>query len=314
MDLRVTRGLAVLNPAPSLGVRYERAGLYRVLAAEYARLRSRHMDADAGADDETLAEQIASELCASGDEAEVCYREGQRYRAGLRELAVPDGEPARRFPADHVLLITGGTRGLGLLCARHFVRHYGVRRLVLTGREALPPREQWGAHESGDDTVGRKLRAVRALEEEGASVEVLSVSLSDEGALRRRVEQIKATLGPISGVLHCADSFDHDNPAFVRKTVARMRALFAPKMAGLDRLLESLEHEPLQWCVLFSSVSAAVPSLGVGQSDYATANAYMDHVARAWAARLPIVSIQWPSWKRDGPRRRAAPPTSAWAS
>ncbi|WP_443798273.1 KR domain-containing protein, partial [Burkholderia gladioli] len=49
-----------------------------------------------------------------------------------------------------------------------------------------------------------------------------------------------------------------------------------------------------------SSVSAAVPALAVGQSDYAMANAYMDYVAQAQATRLPILSIQWPSWRDSG--------------
>ena len=58
--------------------------------------------------------------------------------------------------------------------------------------------------------------------------------------------------------------------------------------------------EPLQFFVLFSSVSAVVPSLAVGNGDYAMANAYMDYVAQVHARALPIMSIQWPSWKESG--------------
>jgi 3-oxoacyl-(acyl-carrier-protein) synthase/acyl carrier protein len=71
---------------------------------------------------------------------------------------------------------------------------------------------------------------------------------------------------------------------------------------GLSTLLGCLADEPLTCTVLFSSVSAVIPSLGAGQADYAMANAYMDYVAQAQARteRNRIVSVQWPNWKDTG--------------
>jgi 3-oxoacyl-(acyl-carrier-protein) synthase/aryl carrier-like protein len=101
-------------------------------------------------------------------------------------------------------------------------------------------------------------------------------------------------------VIHCAGLVDAQEPALVRKRVETMANVLEPKVKGLDTLLSCLGGEPLRFVLLFSSVSAAVPALAVGQSDYAMANAYMDYVAEAYAQRLPIVSIQWPSWKESG--------------
>ncbi|HEX6095636.1 MAG TPA: SDR family NAD(P)-dependent oxidoreductase [Thermoanaerobaculia bacterium] len=298
--LCVTRGLAAHgNATPSLDGA-DRAGLFRMLSSEYRRLRSRHVDLDLLASDDEAAEQIAAELIARADDAEVCYRRGQRYRATLEEVPLPALATRVAFPADHVLLITGGTGGLGGLCARHFVTGYGVRRLVLTGREALPPRSEWTARRSGEDAVARKIRLVEELEAHGAQVHVTTVALDDAAALRGEIERIRQSLGPIGGVLHCAGHVDRESLAFVKKSAASMQAVFAPKIAGLDHLLASVAGEPLAFFVLFSSISAVVPTLAVSQADYAMANAYMDAVAEARAATLPIVSIQWPSWKESG--------------
>lgn len=61
-----------------------------------------------------------------------------------------------------------------------------------------------------------------------------------------------------------------------------------------------MKSEPLQFFMLFSSVSSIVPALASGQSDYAMANAYMDYAAQAWRGEIPVVSVQWPNWKETG--------------
>lgn len=116
-----------------------RAGLYRMLQSEYSHLTSRHMDTDHVTAEKELARQIADEFYADSTDTEVCYRDGRRYRAYLDErTADAVNQKELSFPSDQVLLITGGTRGLGMVCARHFVQTYGVKRLVLTGREVMP--------------------------------------------------------------------------------------------------------------------------------------------------------------------------------
>ncbi len=59
------------------------------------------------------------------------------------------------FPKDAVLVITGGTRGLGALCAKHFVSEYGVKKLLLTGRKEPPPKTEWDLEQT-DPVVSEK--------------------------------------------------------------------------------------------------------------------------------------------------------------
>lgn len=279
----------------------ERAGLYRMLQSEYSRLSSRHVDVDAETDVHIIAEQIVNEYAAESRDTEICYRGGKRYRASLEELqGIISDKEAFAFPEDHVLWITGGTRGIGYLCARHFVQKYGVKKLVLTGREVLPSREEWNLYKGQNTPVAQKIQAIQALEELQAEVKILSVSLSDEQAVRQSMESVKRTMGPIGGVIHCAGRIDTHNPAFIRKSVDGIEQVFEPKVSGLRVLYECFRNESLSFFLLFSSVSSTIPALASGQSDYGMANAYMDYFAEKAKHTVPIASIQWPSWKEAG--------------
>ncbi|MUL33891.1 SDR family NAD(P)-dependent oxidoreductase [Priestia megaterium] len=301
MLLGVSKGLeAYQNETINLSGA-SRAGLYRMLQSEYSYLRSRHMDVDSSLEDDVIAQKIAAEFLAAEDTIEVCYRNGQRYRSLMKEWEKESKqEQTIEFPEDYVLWITGGTRGLGYLCAQHFVKQYGVKRLVLTGREELPPRETWEAYQLQQTSVAEKIRAIKALEAQGVKVQILSISLTDEYLIKQSIHEIRQTMGPIGGVIHCAGLLDLEESAFVRKSTNRIQQVLEPKLMGLDVLYESFKNEPLQFFISFSSVSAIIPSLAVGISDYAMANAYMDYVAEAKKGESPIISIQWPSWKETG--------------
>ncbi|MDJ1631547.1 hypothetical protein QNN00_18755 [Bacillus velezensis] len=129
-SLYVTKGLEPFQQKTIHLAGAAKSGLYRMLQNEYQNVTSRHMDADTDTDQQTLAKQIADEFAADSTEPEICRRNGQRYRALFREI--PSGKRAEHkpapFPEDHVLFITGGTRGLGLLCARHFTEKHGVKK------------------------------------------------------------------------------------------------------------------------------------------------------------------------------------------
>ncbi|MCF3118697.1 amino acid adenylation domain-containing protein [Streptomyces arenae] len=304
------RGLTALLVSRTTGAVHggaARTGLYRMLQSEYRHVTSRHVDMGLCADEELLR-RVADELGADAEHGdlgtdatagEIAYRDGVRHRAVLRELpAAPERAP--RVPDGHALWVTGGTRGIGLLTARHFVDRYGVRKLVLTGREELPPRDQWAAHIAADGALGRKLRPLAELADRGVEIEVLALPLDDEEAVSAALADVRRRLGPIGGVVHGAGAVDAENPAFVRKPWAGVEKVIGPKIFGLDTLVECFRDEPLSFFVVYSSVAATVPALAVGQSDYALANAYLDAVAEARPHGLPLVSVAWPSWQDTG--------------
>ena len=302
--LCVTRGVAAVDADDAVEApdgRALRAALGRMLQSEYRRLRSAHLDFAATASDEIVVNGVLSELSISDPAVQVAHRDGGRFTASLAELEAPAVSDRIVFSPDHVLWITGGTRGLGLLCARHFATAYGVKRIVLIGQKPVAEPRDWRDLAKTD----ARYAGYVALQDQGVQLEVRALDLSDSAAVQAAVEDVTARLGPIGGLLHCAGVADRDTVAFVAKSADSMGRVLAPKTRGIDVLWSALQDQPLDFAVLFSSLTAAVPALAVGQSDYAMANAYLDafarHHARRARPRAPsVVSLQWPNWKESG--------------
>ena len=77
-------------------------------------------------------------------------------------------------------------------------------------------------------------------------------------------------------------------------------ATLAPKVTGTLNLAAALSYESLDFMILCSSVAAVAPE--PGQSDYATANAFLDAFARHHRQETgtPTVSIGWGVWQELG--------------
>ncbi|WP_315823385.1 type I polyketide synthase [Paraflavitalea speifideaquila] len=271
-----------------------------MLGSEYSYIVSREVDVEAGTPMALLVTQIVDELYCRDETAAICYRAGNRYYPVMQEMPMPASTQSISFHQQDIVWITGGTRGLGYLCAQHLVRHYGVKRLVLTGREQLPARHEWDQYKNQDTATAQKIKGLLALEALGATVKVLATDLTHVQQIQEQLETIKSEWGPIAGLVHCAGIGDQENPAFIKKSLAGIQTVLAPKVQGTYNLYQSFKDEPLQFFLLYSSVSAVIPSLGAGQAAYAMANAWMDHFAETTAAAFPITSIQWPNWKESG--------------
>ena len=300
--LKVCRGLAAHrsdeagNEAELEGIRL--AGLYRMLGAEYRHVDSRVLDTDAALDEQLKTQILAEWSSAAPSLGWCCYRDGERLEP---EFVPAAANPAQQpYSQDDVVVITGGTRGVGATMAEHMAAK-GVRKLAIMGREPLPDRACWDELAPETDAE-RKIARLRALEAQGVQVEIYTGPLNDRLALEAFHQRIRRELGPITGLLHCAGLARTDHPAFIRKTLDDLRAVCEPKIDGLLCLDEVFGDEPLRFFVLFSSVAAALPSLGAGQSDYAMANAWMDDFARHrfQQGKRHYRSMQWPNWEALG--------------
>ncbi|MFG2082101.1 amino acid adenylation domain-containing protein [Micromonospora tulbaghiae] len=294
VDLRivhVTRGLQDLPGAEPRRAGARLTGFVRVLGAEYPTVSASTVDLD-GAGHEAAA-QIVAEWAAADASTEVAYRAGVRYVPGVLRLE-PAVSPPRLDP-DRVYVVTGGTRGLGAAAARRLVR-LGARNLVVTGRRALPPRERWD--HPADAATGEAVAHLRELEHSGARVAVFSGSLAERTRLAAFLDEVRATLGPIGGVVHCAGTGSRGAVPLGRRDLADIRAVAEPKVDGLEVLAELCAADEPSFFVLFSSVSASVPALGAGMADYAAANAFLDLYAgyQVRSGRPWFRSVDWPAW------------------
>jgi NADPH:quinone reductase-like Zn-dependent oxidoreductase/acyl carrier protein len=183
--------------------------------------------------------------------------------------------------SDGTYLITGGLGGLGLTVARWLVEQ-GARHVALTGRR--------GASETAQAVI-------RELEAAGAAVRVVQADVSDGDAVAEMLRLIEMTMPPLRGVVHAAGILD--DSLLAQMTREQFRRVMSPKMDGAWNLHTLTEGQPLDFFVMFSSVTALIGT--PGQGNYAAGNAFLDALAHYRRARgLPGLSINWGPWSGVG--------------
>jgi acyl carrier protein len=124
------------------------------------------------------------------------------------------------------------------------------------------------------------------------------------------LQRIAAGPAPLHGIVHAAGVLDDGILAHL--TWDRFQRVIAPKVLGAWNLHTQSRELPLDFFVLFSSLTSSFGS--PGQSNYAAANAFLDALAQnRRQIGLPALSVNWPPWAdvgmaalRDGKLRRWA--------
>lgn len=287
----VTRGaLAVTPPLSQLNLTPASLwGFGRTVAQEHPELRCLCLDLDSNGKAHTAAQQIFDELRADEGENQVAFRAGRRFVAHLARIEIsgvihpgPD-EPhaacheqrvtSNQQPAS--LLITGGTRGLGLQVAQWLVEQ-GAQHLILLSR--TQPDEEAAA-------------AIAELKQKGVTVRVMQADVAHLDQLAEAVAESQEGMPPLRGVIHAASA--RDDRALLEQDWTSFATVMAPKISGAWNLHVLTQDLPLDFFVMFSSTAAVLGS--PGQSNFAAANAFMDSLAHHRRSMgLPALSINWP--------------------
>ncbi|ADU38495.1 type I polyketide synthase [Variovorax paradoxus] len=277
--------------------------LCKVIAQEYPHIACRVTDivlpVPGSAAEAWLARQLAAPAQAPHDETLVAYRGPHRWVKTYAPL--PSGSaPQQRLRSKGVYLITGGLGGVGLAVARHLAESWQAR-LVLLGRTPLPERSEWEAlvaDEAQPQALRTRLAQLIELENLGGEVLVVAADVADAASMQAAVAEARARFGMVQGVVHAAG---HANSGMIAtRTRAAIDEVFAPKLQGTRFLLDALRDEPLDFVLLCSSISSMAG--GLGMSDYAAANAYLDGLAALWqrSATYPVISVNWDAWRDLG--------------
>ena len=133
-------------------------------------------------------------------------------------------------------------------------------------------------------------QAVAELEQKGTRVVVHAADVSKESDVASVLGAIEGNLPPLRGVLHAAMVLD--DALLINLDRFRMQEVLAPKMCGAWNLHAQTASCPLDFFIMFSSISSVFGH--AGQGSYAAANAFLD--AMAWYRRscgLPALSVNW---------------------
>ncbi|MBP0011794.1 MAG: SDR family NAD(P)-dependent oxidoreductase [Roseofilum sp. SBFL] len=277
-------------------------GAVKVIPLEYPKFICRSLDFDLAAlqNSDRAAEQLWAELTASDS---ICaYRQNQRWVQTFTPVTLEPTAKSPRIKEGGAYLITGGLGGIGLSLARYLATT-AKAKLLLVGRSALPPREEWDAWQ-GEETIGEKIRAVRELESLGAQVTVAGADVCDRSAMEKAIGEFRDRCGALHGIIHAAGV--PGGGVIQRKTRETAREVLAPKVGGTLVLDEIVKDVPLDFFVLCSSLVSIKG--GFGQVDYTAANAFLDAFARYKTAAdgTFTVAINWDAWQDVGMAARAS--------
>jgi acyl transferase domain-containing protein/acyl carrier protein len=178
-------------------------------------------------------------------------------------------------------LITGGNGALGFEVVK-WMASEGARHFVLVGRRGEDP------------ALTSRLLPLR---DAGIAIDVEQGDVASADDVARVIGAIEQRHPPLRGLVHAAGILD--DATIAQSDEARDRRVLAPKVAGAWNLHAATVGRPLDFFVLFSSVTSFIGS--AGQASYAAGNAFLDSLAaHRRAAGLPAISIGWGPWAEIG--------------
>ncbi|MCE0556897.1 type I polyketide synthase [Motilimonas sp. E26] len=218
--------------------------------------------------------------------AQVTLQLQQQDSQVLLDLSQRSGKVLKAVPepvitGEKSYLVTGGLGGLGLEIMA-WLAQSGAKSIVLMGRSAPKP---------------DALHAIELVRELGVEVLTLQGDVSQLGDVKRVVEQINGRAYPLGGIIHSAGVLD--DATIMQQSHEKYQRVLQPKIQGSWNLHLATQAIELDFFVCFSSIAAVVG--WAGQSNYASANAYMDGLcAYRRAQGKPGLSINWGPWAEAG--------------
>lgn len=253
------------------------SGFLRVLELEYPTVITSCITIDS-LNDLRLDELIQHEL-GQQTNLQVAYRQQQRFVLQQRPWQ-PSAKPiVVKSHASYA--ITGGLGALGLQAAKTLVELGATNLILISRRGDLHPEQQ---------SLFDKLQAK-------ATIKILRVDVTNAQQLEFDLQQALHTFPPLSGVIHAAGLID--DALLSNQNWSRIEPVLRVKAQGAWNMHQITREQPLDFFIMYSSVSA---TLGIiGQANYALANAWLNafvHVREEQG--LVATSIHWGPWRGLG--------------
>ncbi|CAM2007145.1 type I polyketide synthase [Acanthopleuribacter pedis] len=299
-------------------------GLLKTAAIEWPAIDAKAIDLErAERTPKELAAALIDELTLGGPELEVgLCADGTRLTLQSRDEAVLPAE--MKLNESSVIVATGGARGVTAATLIELAEATQAK-FVLLGRTPLEDEPEAAAGIRGEADLKKALlrdaksrgeavtpaqlnrrvqrilanREIQRTQSEiriaGGSVQYLAVNVLDADALNAALDGVRASWGPITGIVHAAGVLA--DKLIKDKTSEQFQRVFRTKVEGLQRLLAATAQDPLEMIVMFSSVAGRCGNQG--QCDYAMANEVLNKVAGAERARRGILvkSFNWGPWE-----------------
>ncbi|URZ00314.1 type I polyketide synthase [Clostridium felsineum] len=271
-------------------------GFGRVIAKEYSTIKCKNIDIDEGISVNTLLNEIMYQ----DNYYSVAYRNNERYIEQLTELQTEDIEKnSTSIDEKGAYIITGGTGGIGLEVSKYLSSKNNKVKICLLSRSVIPKKSEWGSilEKSEDKKLKNIIKSITEIEQNGSEVSVYSVDVSNFLSLKKVLEDIRNKYEKINGIIHSAGVAG--GGYLVNKSKEQFEAVTSAKINGTFNLDYLTANDNLQFMIVFSSMASI---LGLaGQSDYVTANAYLNGFSdNRNSFGKNTICINWASWSEVG--------------
>jgi acyl transferase domain-containing protein len=184
-------------------------------------------------------------------------------------------------------LITGGFADTGQAMLHGLIER-GARCVTLMGR-GRPPQPL--------------VEQARRLNQQGLDVHLFQGDLANVADVEALMRHVARKGRPLMGVMHLAGVVE--DGLLVRLDAQAVSRVLAPKVTGTVNLHQAVQGHPLQWFVVFSSLSACIGM--AGQAAYAAANAFAQALmAQRNASGQVGHAIAWGPWSAGMTARLSA--------
>lgn len=225
-----------------------------------------------------------------------------------------------------VFLVSGGAKGITAKCVIALARHFPCRWILLGRSELSDCQPPWANIVGGEEGQIKKaiiaemqsrgekpspmgvqkvykkwrsqqeiLQTLYELRELGRMVEYVSADVTNSVLLREKVVPAISRLGTVTGIIHGAGNLA--DKLIEKKTLQDFETVYAPKIKGLENLLQCADLQELKYLILFSSVAGFYGN--AGQADYALANEILNRSAHWVKQKYPqcqAIAINWGPW------------------
>jgi NAD(P)-dependent dehydrogenase (short-subunit alcohol dehydrogenase family) len=203
----------------------------------------------------------------------------------------------KKIDADSVFLVSGGGRGITAQAAIALARQYKCQFILLGRSSIAQPEASWTQDCQSELELKKRIlkhrqqqgekpapasiqqeykliaakreikRTLQEIEQVGGKAEYLSVDVTDKISLEAELATVTQRLGSIKAIVHGAGNLA--DKLIEQKSEADYEIVYAPKVKGLENLLNCVNPSQLDHLVLFSSVVGFYGN--AGQTDYAIA-------------------------------------------
>jgi acyl transferase domain-containing protein/aryl carrier-like protein/NADP-dependent 3-hydroxy acid dehydrogenase YdfG len=270
---------------------YKAAGSFaKVVSKENSRITIRTTEFRTSLSSESRVELLLSELNnpAAPAKRESVYIHNSRYEYSVNPVFQVSGQKGITVKPGGIYLITGGMGAIGLTTAQ-FLISKGAQKVILSGRK---PYENL--------TITQK----EVLNKSNGRLGYQAADITDPASTQLLVSSIITQYGHLNGVIHSAGIVD--DKLLLKKSEESFSNVTGPKIKGALNLDKALANVNPDFVVFYSSVSAVAGQMG--QSDYSTANRFLDEFVhfKNSTSSVQYISVNWPYWNEGG-MKLAAP-------